>query len=221
MARRTCSAQLPLPDGVTTSDLLSCVSCYYPAGTADIAGFDPAAFLDAFEAQVIQPMRDTRDLFADASDVTRFYTTMSASEMTMDPSFDFNADLPDVSNVHTATRTIECSPSVSQSEAPWRVALPSGATVRGTGSSWPLDVTSGLPANVRILRIGTSGTGDVVTDNTGRITDALAAHNHEIPPPRTAGGGGGCTASPGATSSSAAALFAALGALFVARRRRR
>ncbi len=215
------SAQLPLPDGVTTSDLLSCVSCYYPADTADIAGFDPATFLDAFEEQVIQPMRDTRDLFAGASDVTRFYTTMSASEMTMDPSFDFNADLPDVSSVHTATRTIECSPSVTTFEAPWRVALPSGATVRGTGSSWPFDATSGLPANARILRVGTSGTGDVVIDNTQTISAALTVHNREFPPPRTAGGGGGCTASPGTAPRGVAALVVALGAILALRRRRR
>ena len=35
--------------------------------------------------------------------MTRFYTTMSARDMTLDPEFDLNAALADVSNSHTMT----------------------------------------------------------------------------------------------------------------------
>ena len=54
----------------------------------------------------------TQELLASRPYVTRLYTTLSAPEMDLDPLFDFNPDLPNVSNVHTARRVIECHRSV-------------------------------------------------------------------------------------------------------------
>jgi MYXO-CTERM domain-containing protein len=217
--RDAIAATLPLPADVTIEALLSCVSCYYPTSETDIAGFDPAAFLGSVETNVIEPMERARGLFDAQPYVTRFYTTMSAAEMTRDPSFDFNGNLPDVSNVHNAERVIECSPSISQADAPWRVLLPGGESVRGTGTAWPLTVgTEGMPANARILRVGTEGEGVVIEDNVAVIASALTEHNATIPAaPRAQSGG--CSAG---TSGSRAPIFAmlALAALATARRRR-
>lgn len=220
--RDVLAATVPLPTGVTLDELLACVGCHYSFDVADIDGFDPAAFLASIDTNVIAPMEATRAMFEQHSYVTRLYTTMSADEMTRDPSFDFNADLGDVSNQHTAERVIECSPSISQFEAPWRVMLPGGDTVRGTGSTWPFTVgdEDAMPANSRIRRVGTSGEGEIITDNVAAISEALVDHNVTIggPPPastcacRVGAGGGG--------TGGAMLSLIALGALLVARRRR-
>jgi hypothetical protein len=228
--RDVLAATVPLPadvPGITYDDLAACVSCYYDWTDADIEGLTPAAFLAAMQTSVIDPMENTRDLFEESPYLTRFYTTMSASEMTRDPAFDFNASLADVSNVHNAERVIECSPSISQFEAPWRVELPSGQTVRGTGGNWPLDVaTTTMPANERIVRYDTEGPAEVVTDNSPAIATALATHNATIArrsPGVTVGGGASslCSASPGTRDASGLGVLALAGLALVLRRRDR
>lgn len=47
-------------------------------------------------------------LFFSAETLTRLYTTLSPEEMTVDPLFTFNPDLPEVSNLRTATLRISC-----------------------------------------------------------------------------------------------------------------
>jgi MYXO-CTERM domain-containing protein len=220
--RDVIAATVPVPTGVTMEELLACVTCYYGYEDTDIDGFTPSAFLDSMRTNVIEPMERTRALFVDQPYVTRFYTTMSAAEMNVDPMFDFNADLADVSNVHNAERVIECSPSISQADAPWRVALPGGDTVRGSGATWPFTIADGsMPANARVIRVGTEGTGEVIADNVGLISEALTDHNLTIRPP-TPSAAATCGCRAGSSGSSSAALFAmlGLGALIAARRRR-
>ncbi len=227
--RDALAATLPLPadrPGTTYEELLGCVSCYYPWETADIAAFDPAAFLAAVETSVIEPMERTRQIFEDSAYMTRFYTTMSASEMTRDPAFDFNTGLGDYSNIHNAERVIECSPSLSQFEAPWRVEIPGGHTVRGTGSSWPIDAaTTTMPANERLIRFDTTGPGEVVIDNGPSIETALAEHNASIivrgGGVSVRGGGGLCSATPGARGTGGFFAMALASLALVLRRRPR
>jgi hypothetical protein len=231
--RDVIEASVPLPvdqPGVTYEQLLSCISCYYDWEDTDIVGLTPATFLAAVQTLVIDPMARTRELFLESDHVTRFYTTMSASEMTRDPAFDFNASLPDVSNVHNAERIIECSPSLSQFEAPWRVEIPGSPTVRGVGTGWPFSdpATSSMPANARIVRYETEGPAVVSTDNTEVIATALAEHNATIVtrgPGVVVGGGASslCSVSIVGEPSSARGLgvLAIAGLALVLRSRRR
>lgn len=219
--RDALAATLPLPEGRTIDEVLGCPGCVFGWDVTDIAGFEPAAFLAAVETSAIEPMEETAAMFRARPYVTRFYTTMSADEMTRDPSFDFNSNLPDVSNVHNAERVIECSPSLSTFEAPWRIVLPNGETVRGTGNVWPFTPTDGsMPANARIRRLETEGDGELVTDNAAAIAAALTEHNRTIPRPTGVPGGGGlCTAGAG-RSSVGWALLGLAGLVLVLRRRR-
>lgn len=215
-----------VPEGATVSDVVQCPNCFVSFGEADIARFEPADFLAALETQVIEPMDRTRLLFEDAAYVTRLYTTMSASEMTRDPIFDFNADLGDVSATHNAERVIECSPSIRTFEAPWRVELANGETVRGTGFNWPFAARGSLPANARIVRYETTGAGETVVDNGATIRAALTDHNGTIPTPvRTTppvrDPGDACSVSHGAGSPSIVSLLGLAGLLLALRRRGR
>jgi Uncharacterized protein conserved in bacteria (DUF2330) len=183
---------------VTFEDFKLCPSCY-----SDEVNFSPTEFLTAIDANVIEPMRVVQKLIDSQPSVTRLYTTLSAEEMTIDPIFTFNPDLPDVSNLHTAERVIECSPELDQFSAPWRIELPSGGIIRGTAAelssassgTWPAALTA-LPANRTIRRLTSTGDGRLLEDNTEAIGEELAAYNKLVAPdaPATlpdAGGTGG------------------------------
>jgi MYXO-CTERM domain-containing protein len=222
--REALAATLPVPEGATLDEVLACVSCFFSIDAPDIAGFEPEAFLAAIYSNVIEPMERVRAMFERNAYLTRLYTTMSANEMDRDPTFELNPDLGDVPTLHTAERVIECSPSITQGEAPWRVELPSGQVVRGTGGTWPFSVTDGrMPANARISRVGTSGSGEVVQDNVAAIQSTLRDHNATVPPPPpvVSEGGGGCAVSPGAQGGLAGIALAILSLGFVVARRRR
>jgi hypothetical protein len=70
--------------------------------------FDPDAFVDDLDASVATPLQKAQALFDRGDTLTRLYTTLSAEEMTRDPVFDFNPDLPEVSNLRVADARWEC-----------------------------------------------------------------------------------------------------------------
>lgn len=214
-------AQVPLPTDVTVPQFLGCPLCFLPGdGQGPLEGVDAAALLVAFEELVVEPVRSTQAILTERPYLTRLYTTLSAQEMTVDPVFDVNNGLADVSNVHSATRYIECSASVDVRDAPWRLELETGEVVRGRGGAWP-DGTGTLPANRRVTQLAAAGEGEVVADNAAAITEALAAlaaGRESSPSGRAAGGeGDGCRS----TSASDALWLAVLAAVLVGRRRRR
>ncbi|HJL19122.1 MAG TPA: DUF2330 domain-containing protein, partial [Sandaracinaceae bacterium LLY-WYZ-13_1] len=182
--REALEAHVTVPDGLTEDEFFGCLGCYVERTDAEVPGLDPAALLADVQTDVIDPMVETQALFERNAYATRLYTTMSAHEMTLDPIFDFNPSLPDVSNVHEADRVIECSPSISQFEAPWRVELANGDVIRGEGNTWPFAPdTDAMPAAARISRVGTSGDGEVLEDHTSAIAEALSEHNEGVPGP--------------------------------------
>jgi hypothetical protein len=163
--------------GVALAALQRCSQCYSPTEVDD-------GFVAALGENVVEPLRVVQNLLDQHSQLTRLYTTMSAQEMTVDPLFSFNPNLPPVSNVHTATRVVECSSEYYQDEAPWRIELPSGATIRGSGQpgAWPQAFAS-QPPNRRILRAGQSGAGEVLEDNGASIDAAVRTYSSSVPKP--------------------------------------
>jgi hypothetical protein len=167
-----------LPQGLSFDDFRACPNCY--SGRIE---FSPTRLFDATEASVIEPMRSVQRLFDRTPYTTRLYSTLSAAEMTVDPVFVFNPDLPDLSNIHQAERVVECQRGKSEFEAPWRIEFPQGSVVRGTAASvgqWP-DALSAQPANYRVSMLSSSGAGRVVDDNADQITTVLAAYNSDLP----------------------------------------
>jgi hypothetical protein len=175
-----------LPDDVVFEDFKRCPNCY--AATLE---FSPTAYIAALEKNVIEPMRLVQQLIDEHPYMTRLYTTLSAAEMTVDPLFTFNPELEPYSNVHTATRVIECNPSVQQFNAPWRVELPQGGVIRGVGTAWPTTAVAEQPSNFRIVRMSSKGEGAVLEDNTEVIQNMLDEYNGSL-----AGGTGGSTGTP-------------------------
>jgi len=214
----TVEATVPLPSEVSTEDFLMCISCYLDDET--LADFEPSVFVDAFLEDVIEPAIATQDIIDGAPYMTRLYSTLSAAEMTLDPVFELNPDLDDVSNQHTATRTIQCNENVSQADAPWRAELPEVGLVRGIGQVWPFDLSSDQPVNRQVRQQSISGSGDIVTDNTRTIQQALSANNDAINEQLAAGEESSCACS--ATSETGLGgtlLLSLLGIALVGRRR--
>jgi hypothetical protein len=105
--------------------------------------------------------------------------------MTVDPLFTFNATLPSFSNLHNADRVIECGRGYFESEAPWRIELPQGSVVRGGPDllgTWPTAFDA-LPANRRILRVGETGSGKVLEDNSSAIDTDVQTYSESVPVP--------------------------------------
>jgi uncharacterized protein DUF2330 len=207
-----------LPSSVTVQDLVNCPTCY-----AMQVQLDPTELVSALYTQVYKPLSDTEDLLTSRSYLTRFYTTMSADEMTTDPSFDFNPDLPNVSNQHMAMQKIECDQS-------WTIELPQGDVVAGKAAgSWP-GATKSEPAARTIAQLGTAGKPKLVVDNSAKITKTLIADAKRLGVVVQAGADGGpakvmrtnqgCNASE-ARAASAGTLSCMLGALLVLIARRR
>ena len=76
--------------------------------------FDPIAMTEDINTRLAIPLQEAQRLFADYSYMTRLFSTLSPEEMTKDPIFSFNPDLPDVSNVHIVEGSATCS-----AEKPW------------------------------------------------------------------------------------------------------
>ena len=201
--------------------LISCPECLIGSPESEIPGFDMATFLTAMDDFVLIPMEATQEALGSEAYLTRFFTTMSAFEMTKDPIFKVNADLPDVSNIHTNTRTVLCNSEVSQFDAPWRVSF-DGVDIYGRGFAWPVG-TDDLPANRRIEQLSAQGRPQVVTDNTQAIRRQIVAVGATDPRLPTGGSlEGGCSAASGKSPVGNGEALAALllGLMVVARRRR-
>ena len=129
----------------------------FAAWTAELS-FDPGAFTDDLDAVVVTPLRDTQALFASFGYLTRLYTTLSAEEMTVDPMFDFNPDLPEVDNVRTAGGRWECN---DKHEDPVLVVtLKDGREIRSRpfeDGEFPRPTPLGQPAAAVVERLDTSG----------------------------------------------------------------
>jgi hypothetical protein len=196
---------LTLPAGVTVADVLSAPRCYFdelttgdafycegqqaPAARISLTGFNRTAFLTDVEDLVIEPIEDTVQLFVDFPYMTRFYTTLSADEMNVDPVFAINSDLGDVDNQHVLTLEYEgCAGDITR---PWQADV-GGRIVRGQGNTWPLTLANRgeeMPVNARILQLGVSGPGEVYEDN-GDLIERLLDSQFGSSPPMAMGMGG-------------------------------
>ena len=177
---------LPLRQGATVEQFMNCMSCYfetevavrndaYPSTefnpeTDPLLTMDIPAFLAEVEELVIAPLEDTVALFENNSTVTRFYTTMSPDEMMVDPFFNFNPELEEISNIHRADQIMQCS----EDETDWRIELPQGIILKGNGREWPVTEQDDFPMTYRILQLAPSGSGTEWDNNTARIRDLLS-----------------------------------------------
>jgi hypothetical protein len=204
--------ELPLPAGVgeftySSFDLLSQVFDEAELTTAR------GRINDDLLNDVVVPLEQTLDVFDGMPYMTRLYTTLSADEMTLDPAFVFNPDLPGQPLLREATLSQSCVDGQSR----WQLTLGAGTgregetVIRGFGSppfSAPL---ISQPAVARTARTRSSGPPEFMTVNLPFDVVTIGTPRSNPTPLRLCGVG---FLGPGL------AMFVALGALSLARRRR-
>ncbi|HMV68451.1 MAG TPA: DUF2330 domain-containing protein, partial [Myxococcota bacterium] len=105
---------IPMPQaaidaGIREQWFYNCLDCY-PRYTR-LIDFDPAAFTAALQAAIVDPLEQINRMFYDHAWITRLTSSISPAEMTVDPLFVLNPDLPAVDNVHRATFVTDCETS--------------------------------------------------------------------------------------------------------------
>ncbi len=163
---------LPVPSGVDANAFYECVSCYEQQ--IDLMAWNGAGFAAALQQRVIDPGEHANALLDANPYLSRLYTTISPGEMTEDPLFHENPELPEVPNNLTGTQRVLCNgDSVFILPGGREVYLPSGAT-------WP-DFDSepawSMPSDEEVQEVMAAGAPVVLANNTQTIDDALAAYN--------------------------------------------
>jgi len=128
---------LPLPQGQSAfiyfdSERLAQV---YNAATLASAR---AALHDSFQGIEIDPLNASTALLPNGSYLTRLYTTLSADEMTLDPTFDYNTQMGDQSAERRATLRAACGDNGTE----WTLTLGAGT---GREGEVVIDAASDIP----------------------------------------------------------------------------
>lgn len=158
---------LPAPPDANENDFYSCLPCF--ADQTDFADWDGPAFAAELEERVIAPGQHGIELLDAWPHLTRLYTRISAHEMTEDPMFHVNADLPAVGLPDLAT--IECLDCGADA----RTTLPDGRDVYQVEGQWPQ--IPDMPYAERIETIPPNGAPIVEMDRRTEIDELLAAWN--------------------------------------------
>lgn len=165
---RVLLTQVPVPDGlaaagVTPSQFFSNLSRGdYTLSTIPgyVTTFDAPSLAQELFATFVTPVREADALFTEFPQLTRLYTTLSPEDMTADPVFSFNPDLPPVSRTRLANFTAGCGPGTLVTEQGWTFT-------KITGGEGPTTLAS--PAALRVEVLGEEGVATVVTDNSEAI----------------------------------------------------
>ncbi len=167
---------VPPPEGVGTAEFLSCPSCY----TVEVEGWDPAAAAARVDEELLAVHRAQQERIDRSDYATRLFTTMDPGEMTADPVFVLNGDVPaDVSAVHAATSTERENLFASQNTRR-TLSLADGRQIvlDGLDDSAAARERLGTPAAIRIVDMGANGLGEVVFDHRDAAAAEVTAFNN-------------------------------------------
>jgi hypothetical protein len=169
--------------------------------------FDLAGLTTAIRDKIVTPRMNAQMMIDAHPYLTRLNTYLSPDEMNQDAFFFETTNLPDVSNVHTATiRTMCGNMDYLYCNAPQRLELTDGRIVWLKGGSkdpnciyggYDVAPLASLPAAEIAWKRDVTGEGDRVVDNTAKIQAGIDANNArlmkgiQLTPTGSAGAGGG------------------------------
>jgi MYXO-CTERM domain-containing protein len=176
------TAWAPAPVGVDQADFLQCPDCY----ASKVSGsFDAAAATDALQTEILDPLAAAQRMVDAAPHLTRMFTTMDPSEMTMDPLFVFNPDVEqEIDSARAATNEYHCGVFGDRSDAQRVLVLSDGRRIALPSEAWMADhdtteleymdeLTS--PAAIVIENLSDSGPGEIIQDYREQAADEAAA----------------------------------------------
>lgn len=199
---------MPPPEGMDPQSYYNCLAQSWCSGVE--GALDAPGLVAAIDETIVRPRADATAMLARHARTTRLATTMSAAEMTIDPTFRLDRGVDqDVSNLHQARLVTECAPEYYYWSAPQHMVLPDGTEVHlrdgvpyyGDDDDYCDDMRAGewgpWVDRERLLR----------TSERSRL--------------RPAGGGPICSAQPGVRHTTGALVALGIVALGIAARRRR
>ncbi|MCA9541573.1 MAG: DUF2330 domain-containing protein [Myxococcales bacterium] len=206
-----------LPPDIDPQDFLRCPDCYPEPEV------DGPALADRIESEINEPRRAIMTLLDQNPYMTRLFTTLSPAEMTVDPAFDFNRDLPEVGNDYRATRYVGCGDDGFYDWDNAIVETPDGLRFRLVNGQNPNAIQrqngevvrgEGVPAAAIIERLTAAGQPEPIEDNREDIGEDIQV--------TMAGDGsaGGCACDVGGNGAPLP-VFAVGLLLLITRRRRR
>ncbi|MBI4821507.1 MAG: DUF2330 domain-containing protein [Deltaproteobacteria bacterium] len=161
--------------GVDPSAFRSCPGCYM--GQLQAVAFDPNPIADEISARIEQPDRRSQQLFDRFSTLTRLFTMISPEEMNIDPIFDFDSSLPDVSNLHSATFEQDCDSSGAPISRV--IVLENGMRIELGDDGRPIgNVNGSWPAALKIEQLKQH---KIVRDNTQVMIDSPGVGGERAP----------------------------------------
>ena len=177
------TAWAPAPTGVDQADFLRCPDCYAEKVTGP---FDAGAATDALQSEILDALVAAQGLVDAAPHLTRLFTTMDPSEMTMDPLFVFNPDVEQsLAANHSATSEYQCDVvGRDPSGASRALVLSDGRRIQLPSEDWMRDHgiteleymdTLASPAAIVIENLSESGPGEIVADYRGQAAAEAAA----------------------------------------------
>ncbi|MEE9383044.1 MAG: DUF2330 domain-containing protein [Nannocystaceae bacterium] len=195
---------LPTPEGVEQNEFYACLECFEE--DIDLEAWDSAGFAETLQERIVDPGRHATQLLERWPYLTRMYTTISPAEMTEDPLFYENADLPDVPNIRQGQRRFLCSGDTL-------FTLPGGREVFiPADEGWP-EFPDAMPWAEEVDAMLPAGQPRNLVNNTARIDALLTDYNAARNWPR---GGCSCRSSSAGATISILMLF---GLFAVVRRR--
>lgn len=177
---------LPVPEGVDEVSFYGCLSCYQD--DIDMQAWDSAGFAADLETRIVAPGARASEILEAFPHLTRMYTTMSPGEMTEDPFFYQNPDLPEVDlTSQIATQAQGCG-----SDVVW--TLPDGREVYSPNGNFP-EFPGEMPWEEEVAEMMQKGAPIVLVNQTETINAQLNVHNcqYNYPSPEACGNPGGDT----------------------------
>jgi hypothetical protein len=181
--------------------------------------------VDDIRERIVKPLEEANGYFEKWRYMTRLYTVISPNEMTRDPIFLENPDLPNVSNIHTATAKAICEGDSSNASQVIVTMADGKELLYEVPEDWAPPVLQGAdenaPAAASVNRMYTAGPPEAVSEDEVPSVDAefdtvqiglLTQDPNRTYPnaTRTRVSSGGCTS----TGSTPVAGFAFMG-LFI------
>ena len=133
---------IPKPDDADLPESCQGDSNFYAFGKIDECvkhmppgwSFDPVKTTADIKERIVDPLIAAEKLFANHPYLTRMFTTISPDEMTKDPVFSFNPDLPDISNVHGVKAKAICKEGSTTEAEKVILTFPNGETKEVVGT---------------------------------------------------------------------------------------
>jgi MYXO-CTERM domain-containing protein len=155
---------------------------------ANLPTWDGPAFAADLDELVVLPGMHAVDMLEAWPYLTRLHTTLSPHEMTVDPTFHANADLPDLVHERQADALILDGATWARYDIPLELdevgeTTASARLCVNDESNWPYSALAAveMPSALRIEMIPQMGPPQVMVDNQEAIVVATAAHNLGTP----------------------------------------